>query len=411
MRVKKLILILFLVLFMNQFASAQAIVEKGKFPYKQLVEWPNHGMLILGEDPSNHSTDRTVSLLDNKGETAWTKNLQLGVDNPHLIVSEQSNYIYFIDNLEPENKTIGYNQMNKSGSIVSTKLNVFYAIREFGYRTPSNLILKDIVNTRKSLVFYFQLPVKNEGIIENIFISITHHNNRVYYFQGPPTHLSKLKDEEEGPYLFAGADENTICFARYKLVAGNKRINFLPFSPKGKAQNSYHFSLPKTTPIRSELIPKTLSGAYYVAKEDDFTEVNGKGVYWNKRYYYVLNDASDRCFKLFGANKEGEIVALNKCVHPAASSRRYDASIFYSEVDDKLLFKSKIEDKSSYFTIGETDVNQVELKNIDLNHIQQNPSSFGKDISSTFVHLIDGVPYYIDFKEQSHPEKLTFKKH
>lgn len=395
-------------------SHAQVEVDKGTFPFNQIVEWPRKGTLLLGRDPTGRSKETNFSLLTNKGEVKWNRSIHPKIEPTHLIVSGMSNYIYFVDNLEPENNSIYYNQVNESGSIVPTKLDVFKVIRDYGYSTPNDLELKDIVNTPKSIVFYFQLPVKDKGIIENFFVSITHHNNKVYHCQGPSTDMALEKSGDQAPFIFAGATADAICFSRFE--SKHKRIysSYFSFTPKGKLRVGVTQEPKELSPISSELHFVGLSGKYYLEEAKKIKAINtmGRGLFIEGRYYYVANDAKERCLKIYGVNDKDEFVVLNECKNPAKEQKRYkNATLTFIPLREKVIVVSNIANQISAFEIGNNEVSPVDVGNIDYENIRLNPSSFKvKDHSKEFVHFIDGVPYYIDPTTIENSDKIIFKK-
>src|SRR5690554_2158987 len=209
-------------------------IERGKFPFNKIVEWPGKGTLMIGTDPSGRSQEINLNLLNFNGEIQWNRSVFPKQKNSHLIISSLSDYIYFVDDLKLNNNSVRYNQVNQSGSVVPTKFDMLSVIRSYRYTTPDDLVLKEIVNTPKALVFYYQLPIKDKGIIENFFVTITHHNNKIYHYQGPASDMTLMKEGKEGPLVFAGADENTICFSRYEYSDKKQNARFYPFSPKAE---------------------------------------------------------------------------------------------------------------------------------------------------------------------------------
>jgi len=393
--------------------QAQIEIESGKSPFHSIVEWKDKGTLLMNSDPKNRTRDYEVVLLNNDGEVSWRKTIYPSHSMPLLILSGSSNYIYFVDNFEVIDSKFSYNQINQSGSVVSTNFDLLKIIRSYGYTIPDQLVVEEIVNTSKALVFHFSLEVQEKNIIENFFVTITHHNNRVYHSQGPNTHPDLLDDEREGLFTFSGADEENIYFSRILKQGGGKRIHFYPISPKAEKGNEYSFSLPTDfSPIESEVVNNNLCGSYYQKQlnKKSLTRL-AIGIFNNNRFYVAANDSKDRCLKIYGADKEGEITTLNKCENPAKESRKYDAKLTWLENLNRLIVIGSIDDYKSAAIIDGSDVESIEKSEFNIDRLQINPSAFTLENKTTnFVHLVNDQIFFFDSKQLGSEGNVIFKE-
>lgn len=399
--------------FMSFLSQAQIEIEKGKSPFHSVIEWKNKGTLLMNSDPKDRIRDYEVVLINSKGEVDWRKTIYPSHSMPSLILSESSNYIYFIDHFEVIDSKFSYNQLNRSGSVVSTKFDLLKIIRSYGYTTPDELVVEEVVNTPKALAFHFSLEVKDKNIIENFFVTITHHNNRVYHSQGPNTHPDLLDDEREGLFTYSGADDDNIYFSRLVKQGGGKRIHFYPISPKAEKGNEYSFALTdEFSPIESEVINNNLCGSFYQKKlnKKALTRL-AVGIYNNNRFYVAANDSKDRCLKVYGANKDGDITVLNDCKNPAKESRKYDAKLIWLENLDRLIVVGSIEDSNSAAIIDGSTVESVEKDQLNVDRLQINPSSFALENKTTnFVHLVDDKVFFFDSNQLGSEGSVIFKE-
>lgn len=393
--------------------SAQIVIEKGKSPFHSIVEWKNKGTLLMNSDPKDRTRDYEIILVGNNGEVDWRKTIYPSHSMPSLILSQSSNYIYFIDHFKVIDSKFSYNQLNQSGSVVSTKFDLLQIIRSYGYTIPDELVVEEIVNTPKALAFHFSLEVKEKNIIENFFVTITHHNNRVYHSQGPPTHPDLLDDGREELFTYSGADEENIYFSRIVKQGGGKRIHFYPISPKAEKGNEYSFSLTSDfAPIRSEVINNNLCGSYYQNKLNDKSLYRlAIGLYNNNRFYVAANDEKDRCLKVYGANTEGEITVLNECKNPASESRKYEAKLTWLENLNKLIVIGSIEDNRSAAMIEGSTVESVDKDILNVDRLQINPSVFALENKTTnFVHLVNDQTFFFDYNQLGQERDVIFKE-
>ena len=393
--------------------TAQIEIEKGKSPFHSVVEWTDNGTLLMNSDPKDRTRDYEIVLIGKGGEVSWRKTIYPSHSMPSLILSQSSNYIYFVDHFEVIDSKFSYNQLNKSGSVVSTNFDLLKIIRSYGYTIPDELVVEEVVNTPKALAFHFSLEVKEKNIIENFFVTITHHNNRVYHSQGPATHPDLLDDGREGLFTYSGADEENIYFSRIVEQGGGKRIHFYPISPKAEKGNEYSFSItPDFAPIDSEVINNNLCGSYYQMKLNNKT-LNRKaiGLYNNSRFYVAANDSKDRCLKIYGANKDGDIAVLNECKNPAKESRKYDAKLIWLDNLNKLIVKGVIEDQSAAALINGSTVESIGSANFKVDKLQINPSVFALENKTTnFVHLDNNQTYFFDYNQLGKEGKVIFKE-
>jgi hypothetical protein len=393
--------------------SAQVEIEKGKSPFHSIVEWTNKGTLLMDSDPKNRTRDYEIVLVGNNGEVEWRKTIYPSHSMPSLILSQSSNYIYFVDHFEVIDSKFTYNQLNQSGSVVSTKFDLLQIIRSYGYTIPDELVVEEVVNTPKALAFHFSLEVKDKNIIENFFVTITHHNNRVYHSQGPATHPDLLDDGREELFTYSGADGENIYFSRIVKQGGGKRIHFYPISPKAEKGNEYSFSLTSDfAPIRSKVINNNLCGSYYQNKLND-KSLNrlGIGIYNNNRFYVVANDEKDRCLKVYGANKDGDIAVLNDCKNPAKESRKYEAKLTWIENLNKLIVIGSIEDAKSAAIIDGSSVKSIVKDALNVDRLQINPSVFALENKTTnFVHLVNDQTFFFDYNQLGEEGNVMFKE-
>ncbi|MDX1650997.1 MAG: hypothetical protein R3277_00785 [Brumimicrobium sp.] len=409
---KKYFYILLTILFLSS-SHAQLELEAGNYPFHQIVEWKGVGTLLMNSDPDLKGKDFGLTLLDTSGLVAWNKLIYPAYSRPSLILSENSNYIYFLDFLKVRNNRISYIQLNRSGSYVSNDVDVLKVVRAYGYTNPDDVVLQEVFNTPKALVMHLTLEVKEKKIVENFFVTITHHNNRIYHVKGPETNPDMISKGKEGLFNYAGGSEEDIYFSRIIAQDNRFRAYFYPISPKAVPREEYGFMLlPDFSPIPSEIMNYDLSGSYYQAKNDGKTEKRlGVGIYKNAEFYYVANDEKDRCVKVYGKDSKGEIAVLNQCEKKAEVSRKYNAKIYWMNNMENIIVVSKIEDTETALIIDTNKVESINAGKINADLLQINPTSFKvENKSSNFVHLVGDKVYTFDLDQLGEPGKAVFKE-
>lgn len=410
---KKLFLVIALGL-LSTVTFSQFKLEKAKFPFTNFAEWPGRGTLFMADDPTGKTFEKNLSLYTAQGELAWRKSIYPKVKNSHLILSGNSNYIYFVDDLSLYNsREIRYNQVNVSGSIVHTSFRMLTIIKKYGYSMPDKLQLRDIIDSPKSLVFYFQLPVEDKGIIENIFVTITHHNNRIYSIKAPPSDLEASEEGQQDPFSFAGATAETICFSRYLSMNGKKSIEYTLFSPKAEAQVGHTYHLPDVLPIASSTLQASYTGAYYLKKETKTNfNLHGKGIYLEGHFFYAVNDAKERCLKIFGLNDNSSFTLHSKIGHQAEPQKKYkDATLTIFPLEKSVLIEGSIEGINSSYLITKENTKIIDNQMIDIEDLRKNPSIFKINKKTTkFVHFINQVPYFFDWTTNQRNKDIIFNQ-
>lgn len=392
--------------------SAQVEVTSGTFPFSDVVEWEGQGALFLGNDPSGKSQEINFNLFNNKGEVAWNRSVYPKAPTTHLIVSGRSNYIYFVDDLAPVNNQIRYNQVSQSGNVISTKFEVLSILRKYGYTNPNDLDLKNIVNTPKALVFYFQLPIKVKGIIENIFITITHHNNRTYYCKAPVVDMAKKKEEQE-VYTFSGATEEEIQFSKFNLASSSQKVNLFTFSPKAEIIDSSAVAPKGLNPLFSTISTSDLDGAYYLLSDNKSfsTSSYGYGITFQDKYYYFANDAKDLSLKIYGQNEKGDFVQLNENKRLSDSKKAPYSEISFFQKDNALFIVSQIDKNSIQYKIENGKIQVADIQPSSFPVLTKNPSSYKVNQNNDkFVHYINGIPYYLNGTNLKKQDNIIFKK-
>ncbi|MBW7868661.1 MAG: hypothetical protein H3C31_10085 [Brumimicrobium sp.] len=366
----------------------------GKFPFTQTVEWSGRGSLFYASDPSGKTEEINICLLNQTGVIDWTRSVYPKAKGTHLILSGMADYFYFVDDFVPVNNAIRYNQVNISGSVTPTKVDLLNVISSYKYRNIVDLVLKDVISTPKSLVFYFQLTTPDKTAIENIFVSITHHNNRVYHCKGPVSHSDLISQGKEDAFVFSGAFEDAISFSRF---AGGA-VEFFSFSSKAEPLVGHTYKITGADAISSKIHFVSLNGSAYIEKEmKRIATAYGKGIFVNGYFYYVMNDAKDRCLKIFRRDDKGNLVQINTCENPAKSAKKYSGDITFISLGEKLIVIGDIDKSVSAFEILNDKVTSIDAAKVNKDIIQRNPSSFyvGNN-SSRFIHYINGAPYYVD---------------
>lgn len=375
----------------NFFISfSQINVTSESYPFHDAIEWQGVGSLLLAKDPNLRQKDYNVILLNSVGEVQWKEKFYPKSENPSLILGHKSSYLYFIDNFVPENHKLFYHQINMSGSVKSTNLELLTHAKKMGYSSSTDLTLIDIVNTSGALVFQFVAENKSEKTYENIFIFLTHHNHRTYAVKTLSSKMDGLKDKSEAMLKYAGSDDEKIYFSRLVDRASKSTLEFIPFSPKGEEGLTQVFTLEKKQSLSMELNPLHFSGDYYISSDLADYQAKAYGYYLDNQFYSLTFDVSNNQFVVSHFDEKGNPTAVITESVTKDKKDKYKVAIELMEIRNALLVA--VNSNSDLF-YTQVDAKPYVIKfPAEISNIQfmKNPSiiHFGKS-STIFVHPLE----------------------
>jgi hypothetical protein len=289
---KQLILFCSILGFLN--SSAQIELTSEAYPFNGVMEWQDVGTIITSSDPDQRQRDFNIWLLNKDGEVQWREKFYPKLNRPFPIIGHNSSYIYFLDNLKPESHKINYHQINMSGSVKSTSLDLLAMVKKAGYNSTDELLLVDVINAPGALVFQFDAENKTAKSIDQLLVFLTHHNHRAYLTKTVSTSLDGLKNTTEGRLMYAGSDDEQIYFSRYIRRVNQHTLEFIPYSAKGEEGFAQVFTLDDYTSNSSRLVPLNYTGEYHLQLQAKNTTPLG-GFYFGKRFYsFGFNDNLDK---------------------------------------------------------------------------------------------------------------------
>lgn len=377
--------------FLQLFASfGQLNVPSESYPFHDAIEWQGIGSLLLAKDPEARQKDYNVILLNSLGEVQWKEKFYPKSDNPSLILGHKSNYVYFIDNFVPESHKLFYHQINMSGSVKSTNLELLTHAKKMGYSSSSDLTLIDVVNTSGALVFQFVAENKSEKTYENVFIFLTHHNHRTYAVKTLSSKIDGLKENAEAMLKYAGSDDEHIYFSRLVDRASNSTLEFIPFSVKGEEGLTQVFTLNKKQSLSMELNPLHFSGDFYISSDLANYKAKAYGYFLSGQFYTLSFDSDNNEFIVSHFDEKGNHKAILKETITKDKKDKYKVAVKLMEIRNSLLvavsanddlFYAKVDVKPEVFNFP-TEISDIQfMKNPSIIH-------FGKS-STIFVHPLE----------------------
>lgn len=382
-----LIILTFLQLFVS---FGQLNVTSESYPFHDAIEWQGVGSLLLAKDPAARQKDYNVILFNALGEVQWKEKFYPKSDAPSLILGHKSNYVYFIDNFVPESHKLFYHQINMSGSVKSTSLELLTHAKKMGYSSSSDLTLIDVVNTSGALVFQFVAENKSEKTYENVFIFLTHHNHRTYAVKTLSSKIEGLKNNAEAMLKYAGSDDEQIYFSRLVDRASNSTIEFIPFSAKGEEGLTQVFTLNKKQSLSMELNPLHFSGDFYISSDLADYKAKAYGYFLEGQFYTLFFDNDKNQFVVSRFDEKGNHEAILTETITKDKKDKYQVAVKLMEVRNSLLLAVSANDDLFYAKVESkpTKINfPTEISGI---QFMKNPSIiyFGKS-STIFVHPLE----------------------
>ncbi len=240
---KRFNLIFCIILGMNSFAQ-QIEIPAEQYPFYSILEWKGMGAILFNRDPAGNMKKVNMTLVGNKPTNIWQQSFNPNGKDFHFISSENSRYVYFLDNLVPEEGKISLHQLNSAGNIKSTSVSLSSAIKKLGAFDLAEMQLMDIITTDKALVNVFRYhDTKAKKYIE-FATFITHHNMLVYAaILGEVTDLN-IKEGNFGQWKYIGFTDDQIYFAARDFQNKKKGWTVQNLTSKGVLTNSQFINGP-----------------------------------------------------------------------------------------------------------------------------------------------------------------------
>jgi len=388
--------------------SQDIVVEKQKFPFSDILEWPEHGLILFAKDPAKNTLQQELSYVNQKGELVWQEHYIPMVENPFVIASHESDYLYFLDQLQPdESGKIYFNQASLSGYI--KKGSIFFPplFRSLGDENMLNYQLIDIINSHDNLIFHFRQEDKKDKLFKDVLIFYSHVLLKAYPLKVPGSYLfSELENGTKSLLQYAGSKEGANYFCTAATVNKTKGYEVLNFDDKAKPLDATFLSAPseKVNPI--EIRSNQLNGAYYLKSK--VNPVLGQlQLYKNAFYLMGGNESGALSVWKYESEKPEKLISSIAVEHKKSTVYQVGASFLNNRL---ILFtESDLSAKTRVFDM------KGQVQGTGFNgtaDYERNPSLllFGKN-SSNFVIQLGNVTYQFN-KQLFAPstDKAVFQK-
>lgn len=292
-------------------ASAQEFeIEAQKHPYYDIIEWKGQGAILMSRDPNQNTRRIGLTLVGNQNSSIWDESFTPRDEEFYYISSENARYVYFLDNLEPEEANVSFTQLNEAGNMKTSKVSLKSALKNVGIADYTNVEVINIIVTDKALVHHFRYVDKKEKLIREVATFITHHNLLAYSAELGDIPFDDLKKEDVGNWDYVGFTEDRICFAARGISERKKGWHVKEFTSKGKATGKQFLEAPKEY-ITVQNIGFGTTGKYYLDDRD--TQDKGMVCFINNTFYMVGGERENAGARLILHEwKEGEWTEINR---------------------------------------------------------------------------------------------------
>lgn len=263
--IKKMkIITLFLVFCSSILFGQELTLTPKKMPFYDIIEWPNNGVLVFGKDYKGNTVQQEISFINDAGEVKWQEQYLPQVAEPKIILSEYSDYLYFLDQLQPENGKIFYNQTNLSGYIRKGSIYfppIFRTVSDIDY---SSCELIDIVSATDDLIFHFRLKDKKNKVYQDVLVFLNHYSLKTFIAKVPGVFGFDVVDSgQKSLVYFAGSKDNENYFVHHTKKDNKSGYDVLIFDKKGAFTGSRFLVTPDSDISVSSRFSIYPSGSYY----------------------------------------------------------------------------------------------------------------------------------------------------
>jgi hypothetical protein len=388
--------------------SQDLTIEMQKFPFSDVIEWPEHGLVLFAKDPSKNTLQQELSYVNQKGELIWQEHYIPMVENPFIIASQESDYIYFLDQINPdESGKIYYNQMSLSGYI---KKGSIYFPPIFRTLNNDNLLdykLIDVINAHDDLIFHFRQEDKKNKQFIDVLVFYSHVLLKAFPVKIPGVYLTAELDAGTKSLIqYAGSKDGANYFCSAATKTKVKGYDLFTYNDKGELIETSFMDAPKETVSPLQIQSNELNGAYYLRAENP--AYIGQLHYYKNAFYLIGgNEQAGISLWKYTNNTPGLLLSNISMAHKKSNLYTVGANFLNNQL---IVFtQSDLENKNTVYSL---DTKVVHTSDVSGNAYERNPSRllFAKN-STNFVLKLNDVVF--EFNKQIFApsvEKVVFKR-
>ncbi len=391
--------------FSNRTLQAQEInIPAETYPFQKIVEWKGKGAILFNQDPSGNNKKVNLTHVNSQATSVWNQPINPRNEKQYMIYSENTRYVYFLDNLELENNTYFFNQLNEAGTVKQASTNLLSQFKKLGDYLPEDSELLDVVVTDKSIIHIFKHFNKKEKKHTQLAFFMTHNNFLVYGVVLGEKFDKDLENEDIGFWKYIGFDGDDALFAARDVQERKKGFAIQKISSKGKLNVIQFLPMPEGDLEYFENVGYGLNGANYLDKKTleraSIRSINGK------MYALGIDKSSgSRNLKLWEL-KENKWQEIQKHSMPASKKAN---EIGITMLNEGLGLKVGEGSKSELIFLGFSPVMKPNVLPFTANSIY-NPSRFiVNDRKTDFVSVLSDGNLYFDYNQLGKEGNMNFE--
>jgi hypothetical protein len=311
----------FFLLFLGFYSQAQVFsIPAEEYPFFDLVEWKGNGSILLNRDPSGLKRKVNLTCVADQQTSKWQESINPSGKDYYYISSDNTRYVYFLEQLQPSEGKISFSQVNIAGNIKNSTALLSTPIKRLGNYDMSEFKMIDVFTTDKALVFLLRYQDKKEKKYVDFMVTMTHHNLLVYAsIVGEVSELN-LKDPRFGHWTYAGFQAENIIFSVRDVQEKKAGFTVRTFNQKGELTETRFFESPSVSFESISMGSFGTSGRYYLGTSE---ASNGALQTINGKYYFVGSkvEGTKRIIEIYSFN-EGKWSKLNAVSIPIENSKK-----------------------------------------------------------------------------------------
>lgn len=254
-------------------------LEKGEYPYYQVVEWKGVGSILLNRDPSGLKRKVNITCVAEKNEAIWQESFNPQGSDFYYISNDNVRYVYFLDQLQAVQGKISFSQINIAGNVKNSSVDILDPIKDLGKYDYTAFKVVDIITTDKALVFQLRYHDEKAKKVIDFLVSMTHNNFLTYAAIIGEIPDASLKTEDYSNYSFAGFTNEKVAFSARTLQDKKAAFTMTIFDHQAKAYGS------QVVPSCNSVFESANFGAYGMTGQYHLKNTNA-----SKGRLYIMNN-------------------------------------------------------------------------------------------------------------------------
>jgi hypothetical protein len=239
-KLQAIILSLILLQVSNLSFADEVEIKMKKYPVSKTFSLGKRGVLFFGGDPNKNSNQKEIVLVKDS-KIVWYSQFMPSAYDVIPIYSNESNYMYFVEEGYVKGGNLGYIFIDNSGTSRKGKLNLSLEMRKAGVGDMSKLDLIKMYSTKKYFVILFS--EKSGPETSYYMLAVAHATQRTYPSKLVQTSYD-AKEKYKSSFECIGTSGEKIMLAQ-RAVEGDFSGFYITFiDPKANSEDTRKFAFP-----------------------------------------------------------------------------------------------------------------------------------------------------------------------